>query len=311
MPRDYHQLIERIAYASGLSAEEIDRQVEAKCAKLSGLISKEGSAQIVASELGVSFETEKLKISELSSGMKKVRLVGKIIKINPINEFTTKNGNSGKVLSMSVGDETGNLRVVLWDTRHIDLFETEKIKEGDVVEISGANMRNEEIHLSGFSDIRLSKEVIENVITKKYVHEKKISEIRAGENVKIRANIVQIFEPRFFEICPECNTKAVDSRCNVHGVIVPLKRALLGVVLDDGTDNIRGILFSEQISKFGLDNEELANPERFMRKKEELLGNENFFECSARNNNFFNTTELIINDIEEINLDELIETLKR
>ena len=49
--QNYDLLIERIAKASGLEKEEVERKVEAKKAKLSGLISKEGAAQIIAAEL--------------------------------------------------------------------------------------------------------------------------------------------------------------------------------------------------------------------------------------------------------------------
>ena len=62
---NYDALVERIASASSLEKAEIERRVEAKRAKLSGLISKEGAAQIVASELQVSFDNVDLKISEI------------------------------------------------------------------------------------------------------------------------------------------------------------------------------------------------------------------------------------------------------
>ena len=62
---NYEKLVERIAKSASLSIEEIERKIEAKKAKLSGLISKEGAAQIVAAELGVNFDQEKLKLSEL------------------------------------------------------------------------------------------------------------------------------------------------------------------------------------------------------------------------------------------------------
>jgi len=78
MLQNYTQLIERIAKSSRLSVEDIERRIEAKRAKLSGLISKEGAAQIVASELGINFEKEKMKVSELLPGMKKVNIVGKL-----------------------------------------------------------------------------------------------------------------------------------------------------------------------------------------------------------------------------------------
>ena len=53
MEENYQQLIEFISENSGVSTEDIERKIEAKQAKLSGLISKEGAAHIVANELGI------------------------------------------------------------------------------------------------------------------------------------------------------------------------------------------------------------------------------------------------------------------
>lgn len=308
---NYEQLIDKIAKASGLPREEILQKVEAKCAKLSGLISKEGSAQIVASELGISFEKERFKINELLNGMRKVNVVGKVIQVFPSREFTTKTGNQGKVMNFILADDSANIRAVLWDTNHIELFEKGRLKQGDFVEISNASVRNEnELHLGGFSEIKLSKEVIENVKTERQALEKNINSLKPGESVKLRAFVAQIFEPRFFEVCPECGKKAVENKCEQHGVISPDKRALIGIVLDDGSENMRAVLFSEQIKQFGINEEELESSESFAKKKEELLGKEAYFNCSVRNNQLFNTTELIVNNIEEVDLDYLIGSLK-
>ncbi len=305
---NYEQLIDKIARASGLSVEDVNLKVEAKCAKLSGLISKEGSAQIVSSELGVNLDKEKMKISELVSGMRKVNLVGKIVEVNPIREFTTKNGNSGKVLSMTLADDTNNIRTVLWDTNHIELFEKGQLKKEMVVEISNAGVRNDELHLSGFSDIKKSSEILDNVKMEREFSFKKINELKIGESVKIRGVVVQIYPPRFFEINKETGKKVTEAE-KQSGVEVE-KRALLGIVLDDGSENMRGVMFQEQIAKLGFSQDEINDLDKFTRKKEELLGEEKFFICNVRENQMFNTTELIVNDMEDIELDGLIEGLK-
>ena len=147
MPENYDLLVERIASSAGVDKLEIERRVEARRAKLSGLISKEGAAQIIAAELGVRFDNVQLKISELMGGMKKVNLVAKVINIFPVRSYN-KNGRSGKVANFIVADETGNTKVVLWDTNHIDLIENSTIKIGDVIEIINASTREGEIHLS-------------------------------------------------------------------------------------------------------------------------------------------------------------------
>src|SRR3990167_6750409 len=95
---NYTQLVEKISSLAKVTSDEIERKVEAKRAKLSGLVSKEGAAQIVAAELGINFEKERMKISELVLGMRKANILGKIIEIFPVREFN-KNGREGKVAS--------------------------------------------------------------------------------------------------------------------------------------------------------------------------------------------------------------------
>ena len=131
---NYERILKKIAKSSGLGEEEIERRVEAKRAKLSGLISLEGAAQIVAAELGISFDNEKLKIDELLPGMRKVNVVGKVIGLSPVRTFT-RNEKEGKVANLLIADETSNIKIVLWDTNHIELIEKGEIVENKVVEI--------------------------------------------------------------------------------------------------------------------------------------------------------------------------------
>jgi len=313
MIQDYSYIAERISKASGKSIDEINRLVEAKRAQLSGLISREGAAQLVASELGINFDKEKVKVKEIMPGMKKVNVVGKIIQMFPVREYK-KETRQGKIGSFIIADDTGNIRVVLWDTNHISLIEKGEIKEGDAVEINNAALRNTELHLTGFSDIKKSKEVIENARVEREVAERKISEFGTGGVYKTRAVIVQVFEPRFFEVCPECQAKVISeaegSLCEKHGRVIPRKRALLSMVLDDGTGSMRAVLFSEQIERMGLKEEQLAG-EGFLARREELLGKEAFFLGSVRQNKLFNNQELFVSDIQDIDVDKLIELLEK
>ena len=52
---NYERILKVIAKSSGLTESEIEGKVEAKRSKLAGLISREGAAQVVAAELGISF----------------------------------------------------------------------------------------------------------------------------------------------------------------------------------------------------------------------------------------------------------------
>ncbi|MEK6844786.1 MAG: DUF2240 family protein [Nanoarchaeota archaeon] len=311
---NYETVLEKIARASGLNKEEIREKIKAKRAKLSELISYEGAAQIVAVELGISFENEKLKINELLPGMRKVNVVGKIIDLFPVRTFKGKKGEESKVVNFVLADDTSNIKIVLWDTNHISLIEGGRVKKGSTLELNNASMRGNELHLGSFSELKISNELFDDskIVTEKVVSEKKISDFAVSENVRTRAFILQTFEPKSFNVCPECSKKATADGenfvCATHGKIVPEKRYLMTIVLDDGTETIRAVLFHENLSKIGLT--ELDNIERLISQREDLLGKEMVFSGQVRNNKFFNQPEFIVDKISEVNLENLIENLK-
>ena len=308
MVQNYQQLLERISRASNLPIEDIERRIEAKRAKLSGLVSKDGAAQIVAAELGINFEKQKSKINELD-GAKRANITGKVIKIFPVREFKKEN-REGKVANLVVADDTGNVKVVLWDTNHISLIERAEIKEGDVIEIVNANMRNNEVHLTGFSDLKISQEKIDNPIVERSFSSKKLGEIKPGDAAQFRAFVVQAFPPRFFDVCPECSGKVVidaeGTRCEKHGRVLASKRALLNVILDDGSESMRAVLFSEMIGNLGFSIEE-----NFDSARQKILGKEMVFSGTVRQNKFFNNSEFFVDGAEELDLDKTIAELEK
>jgi hypothetical protein len=219
---------------------------------------------------------------------------------------------------MLIGDETANIRAVLWDTNQIKLIEESQIKEGDVVEIKNATVRGDdnrkELHLSNVSELALSDEKIENVISHETVVQKKISDIKPGNFVNFRATVLQAFEPRFFSVCPECKTRLIQDAngysCGAHGKVVPAARAVLNLIVDDGTANIKAVCFSDMISKiFSCDLEEFKDPVNFLSKKQDILGKEFFFSGKSRQSQY--GSEIILQDIKEVNPDELIDELSK
>ncbi|MFW9876291.1 MAG: DUF2240 family protein, partial [Candidatus Thorarchaeota archaeon] len=76
----FEDIISKIKEKSNLSEEEINSKIEQKTKQLSGLISKEGAAHIIANELGIKlFEdfSGKLQIKNIVTGMRDVETVGK------------------------------------------------------------------------------------------------------------------------------------------------------------------------------------------------------------------------------------------
>lgn len=309
---NYDRIVEKISKKSGLEKEEIERRIEAKRAKLSGLISREGAAQVVAAELGISFDNEKLKLEELLPGMRKVNTVGKIMGVSPVRTFKTKKGDDGKVANLFIADDTSNIKVVLWDTNHISLIETKKIGEGVVVEILNGAMRENELHLGSFSELKITNETINEVNTGKVFRTKNLAELKNSDNVKVRAFIVQSFEPKFFYVCPNCRKKAIQENggftCAEHGKVAGEKRALMNIILDDGTEAIRAVAFHDTLKDIGIT--EFENPGEIIIQKENMLGKEMAFYGVMRNNKIFNTPEFIIERAEIIDADLLIKELE-
>ena len=310
--QNYDLLIERIAKSADLPKEEVERKVEAKKAKLSGLISKEGAAQIIAAELNISFEDADLKINELMPGMKKVNVIAKIVNIFPVREFE-KNDRKGKVANFIIADDTGSTRAVLWDVNHIALIEDGTIKQGDVVEIKNGSTRDSEIHLSSFSEIKKSSVVMENVKTTAAVVEKPLDEVRQGQSVKVRGIVVQIFQPRFYSVCPECNKKAIQEgetyRCAEHGAVTPKDRAILNFVIDDGIENMRVVMFSDQINAL-VPEEDLKDETKALAFRDDFLGTEVFLSGRVNRNQLFNNLEIVASGVEKVDVDALIKELE-
>jgi hypothetical protein len=145
------------------------------------------------------------------------------------------------------------------------------------------------------------------VRTEKIIKEKKISDFRIGDQLSVRAFIVQAFQPRFFEVNKETGRKMTESE-KEQGMPTE-KRALINVVIDDGTETMRAVLFNENLSSLGL--KDLENPEILSYQMEALLGKEMFFSGNVRKNNFFNNEEFIIDSVKDVNLDELVAQLEK
>ena len=305
MEGSYEKILSKLSKSSGIEEEEIDRRVEAKRSKLSGLISREGALQVIAAELGISFDNEKLKIDELLPGMRKVHFSGKVITIYPIRTFTTKSGEEGKVVNMIVADESSNIKLVLWDTNHIKMIKDGTVKEGVSVEILSGNMRQGEVHMGSFAEFKLSKEKFPEVKVERPTKKKDIQEFNVGDKINTRAFVVQAFDLRFFNANVQTGKKATEEE--ISSGVATEKKAILNLVLDDGTENIRAVFFNEMVQKMGLS--EYSDEELMKQQKENLLGKEFVFGGNVRMNSYFNTPELIVDSIDEINVERLIDEL--
>jgi len=281
--------------------------MEDNYSKILEKVSSISGLQVISAELGISFDNEKLKINELLQGMRKVNFTGKIITMYPIREYTTKTGDKGKVANIIVADDTSNIKIVLWDTNHIDLLESDKVKVGTVIEVVSGRMRDNEVHLGSFSEFKTSTEVFDEVKTEKPVQEKTIDDFSPGDTVSTRAFIVQAFDPKFFEVSKETGRKLTDEEKAAGKEIE--KRSLINVMIDDGTENMRAVMFHENVHKIGIT--EMNDEVVIKSQKEAILGKEFVFKGLIKRNSYFNNYELSVSDIEEVDIDKIIAELEQ
>ncbi|MDX1746973.1 MAG: single-stranded DNA binding protein, partial [Halobacteriales archaeon] len=81
---------------------------------------------------------EDLRIEDLSLGLSDVTLQGLVLGTEPIRTFDRDDGSEGRVSNLVLGDETGRLRVTLWDER-ADLAEA--FDAGQSVEVVDGYVR--------------------------------------------------------------------------------------------------------------------------------------------------------------------------
>ena len=78
------------------------------------------------------------EISSLIEGNGNISIQGRLLSISNIKTFTTKKGREGKVANLTVEDNTGKIRVVMWTD---NMKYMSRINEGDIVKINNLEGR--------------------------------------------------------------------------------------------------------------------------------------------------------------------------
>ncbi|MFB6132316.1 MAG: single-stranded DNA binding protein [Halanaeroarchaeum sp.] len=111
-------------------------------------------------EVEVAIQDE-YQVADLSLGVSDVTLVGEVLGTESVRTFDRDDGSEGKVANLLVGDETGRIRVTLWDER-ADLVEEFGVH--DVVEIVDGYVRERdgalELHVGDRGDVRAVEETV-------------------------------------------------------------------------------------------------------------------------------------------------------
>ena len=138
-----------------------------------------------------------VKVADITAENKTVNFIARIVSTFEVKEFTRDDGTIGKVGNLIVGDETGKIRVTLWDNI-ADLIKTEKIKVGQTVQISGYVKRGYsgiEVNV-GNNDILTESE--EQIKVTKMVQQ--IKDIKDGMgDLNLTGKVLEISDVRTFQ----------------------------------------------------------------------------------------------------------------
>lgn len=317
------EIIAKIAKATAETEEDIYRMIEDKQVEMSGLISEEGAAYLVAKELGVELrrEVEKLNIESVAAGMQNADVTGKITRIFPVREFKTEKAE-GRVANIIIADKTGSIRVSLWNE---EIEKLNSLSVGDVIRVRGFVRDN-----NGQPEMRMGRkgniiklhdaEGFDTIVYERKAERSSVSELREGFYRSIRAPILQIFDTNlFFEICPECRKRLKETEtsftCAEHCEVIPNYGMIVSGIIDDSTGNIRAVFFTEAAEKIiGMS---VADAKKLFDRKKKTesilsqipLGKEFVFEGSVRRNAFFDRLEFVVNDVKAVDIKKEIEMM--
>lgn len=316
------EMVAKIGEKTSMSEADVVAKIEEKCKSLSGLISKEGAAHIIANELGVKLVESSGKIKDLYPGMRSIDIVGRITNIYEVREFSRADGTSGKVGSFVIGDETGTMRMVCWGSK-TDIIST--LSEGSVVKVSSTQVREnnrgfKECHLTDQSKVEVDDSAQIGEVKRNVAERINLKDLKEdGKFVEIIGTVVQVFDPRFFEVCPQCSGRLKEHEgqwfCDQHSAVQPDYSYLINVYVDDGTENIRVVMFRAQAEQLlNKSKEEMisfrTNPDSFEPLKTDLLGEQFRFIGRGKHNKFFDRLEFVANKVHKAEAEEELKRME-
>lgn len=108
------------------------------------VVNDESAAMIVARELDVDLHraTPKARttIKDITLSTRNVNLYAQVRNIGDVRTFSRKDGGQGRVASLTLGDETGTIRLALWDDK-TDILKEDALSVGCIVQIMKAYVR--------------------------------------------------------------------------------------------------------------------------------------------------------------------------
>lgn len=277
-----------------ISKEDFLQRVQEKVESMGGLCDESMAAMLVANELGFSdVGRDSVKIENITAESGQINFIAKVVSIFDTKEFTRNDGTIGRVGNIIVGDETGKIRITLWDNM-ADLIKDGKIRTEQTLQISGyakQGYSGVEVNVGNNGVLAESEEEIDIAASNR-----KIKDIKDGMgDLNLTGKVLEISEVRTFQ--------------RKDGTSGKVGNLLLG----DSTGTVRVTLWDDRTEflnqvEYG-DTVELANAyareNAFTQKVELQVGNRSIVRKSEKNVEYeeeFTPVEDIKADMNNINV---------
>lgn len=172
-------------------------------------------------------------INEINLNLKTISIEGKVIQISPTKEFTKKDGELGKVGSLTLLDSTGSIRLTFWND---EIEKIENLEINDVITISNLTPRLNTYDSKSIDLYANRSSVVKKISKNIQINGELVQNIEILQNHK---GVVS-FKGKVTSID---NFKTIESK---SGEKIPL----LGFVVSDDTDGIRITLWREKAEEF-------------------------------------------------------------
>lgn len=195
---EVEEIFEVLHERKDLSFEEFEALVERKMDSLGGLCDYETAAKLVASDMGVNPEVEFKEIGEISADDEFVSFVGKVVHTGGTHEFSREDGSLGRVANVHVADETGEIRLAVWD-EVADMVKVGELEVGEVLSIEGAKVRDGpnglEASVTGSTEMKRDDSDVE--VTEAFVD---VGDLEPGLGaVHVRGRVLDVSDVRTFD----------------------------------------------------------------------------------------------------------------
>jgi replication factor A1 len=237
---NHKEIFEKILeLRSDLTAEDLQRMIQTKIEGAGRLLTEEGATFMVANEFGIDLSNGNvvgtgMKVKDIIIGANDATIIGVVSSISLPKSFVRRDGVEGQVARLVVSDDTGSIRVVLWNEK-TSIISEGKVSQNQMVRISHGYVRK---GLTGNPELNLG---------------------RRGTVVVLSST------PDFEPITPQRSLKKIrdlteGNLVNIIGVVKGLsqissfKRAngtqgqVMRIRLADDTGRVRAVLWDDQVN---------------------------------------------------------------